>query len=157
MALKLPSGSRLTTLQISLRAVQITCALILLALYSYTLGALVNRGLHTPTDVRAVEGIVGITLGYALASLITLKFFPIRTFPAFVAIVLDVVFAATFIYVAVANKGGAGSCGGEVSTHFGKGKAGDKPKAKDGFMALPTYGDACRLLSAGLAISILMM
>lgn len=147
----------LRTLQTGLRALQLTAAIAVLAIYSYTLGALENRGLKTPTDVRAVEGVVGITVAYTLACIVLLRVFPTRTFPAFVLIVLDVVFAAAWIYVAVANGGGA-SCSGEVDTHFGKGKTDDDVEGKkDGFMALPNFGDACRLLTACLAIAILSM
>lgn len=153
-----PSGSPiLRTLQTGLRSLQLTAAIAVLAIYSYTLGALSNRGLSTPTDVRAVEGIVGITVGYAALCIVLLRIFPTRTFPAFVLIVLDVAFAASWIYVATANGGGT-SCSGEVNTHFGKGKAGDSIKGKsDGFMTLPSYGDACRLLTACLAIAVITM
>jgi hypothetical protein len=148
----------LRALQTGIRAVQLTSAVILLAIYSYTLGALSNRSLPTPTAVRAVEGIVGISVAYAAVCILLLRVFPTRTFPAFLLIVLDVAFAAAWIYVATANGGGAGSCSGEVRTHFGNGDAVDKVEGKSGgFMALPTYRDACRLLTACLAISIITM
>lgn len=148
----------LTNLQTGLRALQLTSSIIILAIYSYTLGALSNRGLDTSTAVRAVEGIVGISVGYALACIVLLRFVRTRTFPAFVLIVLDVAFAGAWIYVATANGNGAGGCSGEVKTYFGKGDAGDDVKGKDdGFMTLPSYGDACRLLAACLAIAILTM
>lgn len=147
----------LRTIQTCLRSLQLTAAVVVLAIYSYTLGALSNRGLSTPTGVRAVEGIVGITVAYALLCIVLLRVFPTRTFPAFVLIVLDVAFAASWIYVGTANGGGT-SCSGEVDTHFGKGKAEDDIKGKsDGFMSLPSYGDACRLLTACLAIAIITM
>ncbi|MBE3043563.1 hypothetical protein IMZ48_13530 [Candidatus Bathyarchaeota archaeon] len=147
----------LRTLQTGLRALQLTAAVAVLAIYSYTLGALANRGLKTPVNVRAVEGIVGVTVAYAIACTVLLRLFATRTFSAFVLIFFDVTFAAAWIYVAVANGGGA-SCSGEVETHFGKGKVEDDVKGEsDGFMALPKFGDACRLLTASLAISILSM
>lgn len=147
----------LTTIQTILRFLELAAAIAVLAIYSYTLGALSNRGLDTPTDVRAVEGIVGVTIAYILICLLLLRVSRTRTFPAFVLILLDVAFGAAWIYVATANGGGT-SCSGEVNTHFGKGKAGDGVKGKkDGFMSLPSYGDACRLLTACLAIAILTM
>ncbi|CAI4210254.1 unnamed protein product [Parascedosporium putredinis] len=152
-------GPVLKTTQTLLRSLQLTGAVVILAIYSYTLGALANRGLSTPTFVRAVEGIAGITVAYAIACLIANRFFAGRTFPSFINMILDVAFASAFIYVAVANRGGAGSCSGEVDTAFGKGDAADKVSDDDhgGFMALPKYGDACRLLAACLAVSILMI
>lgn len=148
----------LINLQTALRALQLTSSIIILAIYSYTLGALSNRGLDTSTAVRAVEGIVGISVGYAIACIVLLRVVRTRTFPAFVLMVLDVAFAGAWIYVATANGGGAGGCSGEVKTYFGTGDAGDDVKGKDdGFMTLPSYGDACRLLTACLAIAILTM
>ena len=147
----------LRALQTGLRSLQLTAAVAILAVYSYTLGALSNRGLPTPTDVRAVEGIVGATVAYTLLCIVLLRVFPARTFPSFVLIVLDVAFTAAWIYVAKANGGGT-SCSGEVNTHFGKGKAEDDVEGKSGgFMTLPSYGDACRLLTACLAIAIITM
>ncbi|PKS05276.1 hypothetical protein jhhlp_008648 [Lomentospora prolificans] len=152
-------GPALKTLQMALRSLQLTGALVILAIYSYTLGALANRGLSTPTFVRAVEGIAGITIAYTIACMVATRFFAGRTFPSFINMIFDVAFAAAFIYVAVANRGGAGSCSGEVDTAFGKGKSADKVDdgGNGGFMALPKYADACRLLTACLAIAILMI
>ena len=148
----------LLTLQTALRALQLTAAVAVLAIYSYTLGALSNRGLETSDDVRAVEGIVGVTVAYAIACIVFLRLFATpRPFPAFVLMFLDVTFAAAWIYVAVANRGGA-SCSGEVETPFGRGKVEDEVVGKnDGFMALPKFGDACRLLTASLAIAVFSM
>ncbi|SPN98935.1 uncharacterized protein DNG_01974 [Cephalotrichum gorgonifer] len=148
----------LNKLQIALRSLQLATSFVVLAIYSYTLGALSNRSLPTGTSVRAVEGIAGISVGYAIACIILVRLARTRTFPAFVLIVLDVAFAAAWIYVASANGGGAGSCSGKVKTHFGTGEAGDDIKGKTGgFMALGTYGDACRLLTACLSMAILII
>lgn len=154
------ASALLRTLQWALRALQLTSAALILAMHSYTLAALSNHSLPTPTAVRAVEGISGVAAAYALASLLVVCCLAGRfTFTSFVAVVLDFAFAAAFIYVAVANGGdSAGGCAsGTLRTHFGKGKAGDRPKGKGGFTALPTFGSACRLQAACLAIAILCM
>ena len=152
-------GPALKTLSTVLRSLQFAGATIILAIYSYTLGALANHGLSTPTFVRAVEGIAGITIAYAIICMVVTRFFAGRTLPSFINMIFDTAFGATYIYVATANRGGAGSCSGEVDTAFGKGKSGDKVDdgGHGGFMALPKFGDACRLLTACLAISIVMM
>ncbi|OAA66100.1 hypothetical protein ISF_03938 [Cordyceps fumosorosea ARSEF 2679] len=145
----------LKTLQWLIRSVQLLCSVIILGIYSYLLAALSNHNLPTPTKVRAVEGIVGVAAAYALLGLLLLCCLAGRTLTSFAAMCLDFAFLCAYIFVAVANKDGAGSCTGEVTTVFGKGKAGDTLDAGGGFTKIPSYRSACKLETACLAIAII--
>jgi hypothetical protein len=157
-----PKTPALKGLQFTLRALQLTASMILLSLDSYLLAALSNHGNTIPTSLRAAEGIAGITVAYVLLCILSLRFSPHvgRMLSSFASMVLDVVFGSAAIYLATTNGyGGAGKCSKEdVSTPFGTGKTGDKPESKkDGFVAIPTFGDACRIGSAGLAVSVILI
>lgn len=150
------SGSALRLLQLTLRSVLLVSAALILAVYSYFLAALSNHKLPTPTEVRAVEGIAGSAVLYSFLALLLLCCVPSGVRAASLgSLILDLAFAGAFIYVAVANKGGAGSCQGYVDTPFGKGKDGDTAEGSGGFTALPSFRTACKLQTACLAVSIL--
>lgn len=149
------SGFALKFLQWFIRGIQFCCCALVLSIYSYFLAALSNHDITIPTWVRAVEGISGVGVLYTLLGLLLLCCLAGHPFTAFVAMVLDVAFIGGFIYVATANKGGASSCSGSVSTPFGTGDAEDTPTSnKDGFTKLPSYRTACKMESACLAVSI---
>lgn len=167
MTMMSPNPFRLP--QLVLRALILAASTVLLAIHSYFLAALASHSLSTPTNVRAAEGISGSAVLYALVALVLLFFSPAslrRTesetgtrHPAvsLAALVLNLAFASAFIFVAVANEDGTGSCSGDgVKTVFGEGKAGAKAKGENGgaFTALPTFGDACRMHKACLATAI---
>jgi hypothetical protein len=157
-----PKTPALKILQFTLRALQLTCSIILLSLDSYLLAALSNHGLSIPTSLRAAEGVAGITVAYVIMCILALRFSPHvgRMLSSFATMALDVTFASATIYLATTNGyGGAGKCGrDEVDGPFGKGKPGDKAESKkDGFVAIPTYGDVCRVGSAGLAVSVVLI
>ncbi|KAH7008141.1 hypothetical protein EDB80DRAFT_892605 [Ilyonectria destructans] len=137
-----------------IRGVQFACAALILAIYSYILAALSNHKLSISTKVKAVEGISGIAVIYTLSGLLLLCCLAGRTLSSFFAVILDVAFIGAFIFVAVANKDGSSGCTGTLDTPFGTGKAGSKPKASDGFTALPTFRSACKLQSACLAMAV---
>ncbi|KAJ6785298.1 hypothetical protein PWT90_01098 [Aphanocladium album] len=146
----------LKTIQWLIRLVQLLCGAIILGIYSYFLAALANHHLSTPTSVKAVEGIVGIAVAYALLGLLLLCCLAGHTLTSFTAMCIDFALLCSYIYVAVANKGGASSCSsGELNTVFGKGKAGDKLDAGGGFTKIPSYHTACKLETACLAIAII--
>lgn len=147
----------LKTIQWLVRSVQLFCGVIILGIYSYFLAALANHHLPSSTNVRAVEGIAGVAVGYALFGLLLLCCLAGRTLTSFVAMCLDFAFLCAYIFVAVANKGGAGSCTGEVNTVFGKGKDGDQLDAGGGFTKIPSYHTACKLETACMAIAIIAM
>lgn len=158
------TGTTLRALKLLLRAIQFLCAALILAIYSYFLAALANHSLPTPTSVRAVEGISGFAVLYSLVCILILCCFPraaaAHPFTSLVSMGLDVAFAAAFIYVVSANRGGAGSCSGYVETPFGNGDAesGKIENGSDGFTALPSsLGMACRLETACLAVGIIAL
>ncbi|EGX91425.1 hypothetical protein CCM_05583 [Cordyceps militaris CM01] len=145
----------LKTVQWLLRCVQLLCAVIVLGIYAYFLAALANHALPTPTNVKAVEGVAGVAAAYALLGLLLLCCLAGRTLASFAAMCLDFAFLCAYIFVAVANKGGAGSCTGDVTTVFGSGKAEDTLKAGPGFTKIPSYRTACKLQTACLSIAII--
>ncbi|UZP44440.1 hypothetical protein NXS19_012252 [Fusarium pseudograminearum] len=117
------SGTALKFLQWFIRGIQFACAALILAIYSYFLATLHNHDLSISNKIRAVEGISGIAVLYTAAALLLLCCLAGRTLSSLLAIILDIAFIGAFIYVAVANKGGASSCTGYLDTPFGRGKA----------------------------------
>lgn len=147
----------LKTLQWLVRSVQLFCAVIILGIYSYFLAALANHDLKTPTNVKAVEGIAGVAVAYALFGLLFLCCLAGRTLTSFIAMCFDFAFLCAYIFVAVANKGGAGKCTGTVNTVFGKGDADKTLDAGGGFTKIPSFHTSCKLETACLAIAIVAM
>ncbi|KAL2266403.1 hypothetical protein VTJ83DRAFT_5755 [Remersonia thermophila] len=136
------------------------CAIVVLALFSYFLATLGNSSLPTGTWVRAVEGIAGTAVGYTIIAGLLLSYFPGRSVPTFITMVFDVLFSAAFIYVAVANRGGSGSCStGEVDTAFGRGdvatnvRSEGTPGAGEDAGSLPSLRQACQMEKACLITS----
>ncbi|KAL2119338.1 hypothetical protein VTJ04DRAFT_6298 [Mycothermus thermophilus] len=144
----------LYSLQLLIRVLHGLCAVVNLCLFSYFLATLSSNSLTIGNWVRAVEGISGSAVGYALIAGFLLWRFPGRSVPTFVTMVFDVLFGAAFIYVAVANRGGSGSCSGEVNTVFGSGNAETNVRtegtegAGEGSESLPGLGPACRMQKA---------
>ncbi|KAL7625037.1 hypothetical protein AAE478_004251 [Parahypoxylon ruwenzoriense] len=143
------AGFALKLLQWFIRGVQFCCSALVLALFSYFLAVLTNRGLPIPTWARAVEGISGIGVLYTILGLLLLCCLAGHPFTSFIAIVLDVCFIGSYIYVAVSNRAGASSCTGEVDTLFGTGQASDLINDQH-----PTYRQVCQMETACLAVSI---
>lgn len=150
------AGIALRGLQFFLRAIQFCCAAIVLALFSYFLATLHNHNMPIGTWVRAVEGIAGAGVLYTIIALLMLCCVAGRSFPSFLMMVLDVAFVGGFIYIAVANRGGASTCNGQVDTAFGKGNADTNvvDNSNGGFLALPSLRQACKMQTACLAVSI---
>jgi hypothetical protein len=151
------TGLSLKFIQWFIRGIQFCCAAIILAIYSYFLATLHNHNLPIATSLRAVEGISGAGTLYTLLALLMLCCLAGHTFTAFIAVVLDICFIGAFIYVAIANKNGAGSCNGVLDTPFGKGQSSSTIDANNGFTKLPSFHTACRLQSACLAVAIIAM
>ncbi|KAK2590971.1 hypothetical protein QQS21_011330 [Conoideocrella luteorostrata] len=149
------SSLALKSVQWFIRGVQLLCAAVVLGIFSYFLAALHNHDLQIDTSIRAVEGISGAAVLYTLVGLLFLCCVAGLAFTSFIAIVLDFCFIGCFIYVAVVNKHGAGSCSGYVDTPFGAGQSGKKASGSDGFTALPSFHTACRLQTACMAVSII--
>lgn len=152
------SGLALKSLQWLVRGIQFLCAALILGVYSYFLAALHNHSLPIPTSARAVEGIAGAAVVYTLVGLILLCCVAGLLFTSAIAIVLDLAFVGAFVYVAVANRHGAGSCRGYLDTPFGSGRSGDTAEApSEGFTALPSFRTTCRLQTACMAVAIIAM
>ncbi|OTA92654.1 hypothetical protein M434DRAFT_396318 [Hypoxylon sp. CO27-5] len=143
------AGFALKLLQWFIRGVQFCCSALILALFSYFLAVLTNRNLPIPTWTRAVEGISGIGVLYTLLGLLLLCCLAGHPFTSFIAIVLDICFIGSYIYVATVNRAGASSCTGVVDTPFGTGNAEDLVNNQH-----PTYRQACQMETACLAVSI---
>ncbi|KAF2262380.1 hypothetical protein CC78DRAFT_554597 [Lojkania enalia] len=152
-------GAALKLFQTFLYAVEFCCAGIILGIYSYFLSVLADRDLPIYTWAKAVEGISGAAVIYTIFAVLLTCFLGGKTFFAFLAIVLDVLFCGGFVAMAVLTRDGAHSCSGNVDTPLGNGPS----DAKQGFSSSNqgdqvTYsvslGTACRLNSACFAVSI---
>lgn len=153
------SGFALKLVQWFNRGIQFACCGLILALTSYFLAAMSNHSIAIPTHIRAVEGISGIGVLYTATGILLVCCLAGFTLTSFIAIVLDIAFVGAFIFVATVYKDGAKGCSGDdVDTVFGSGNADAKvSSARDGGIALPTYGTACRMESANLAVAIVAM
>lgn len=151
------SGLALKGLQWFIRGVQFCCAAVVLALYSYFMASLSNRNLPIANWIKAVEGISGIAVLYTIAGLLLLWCFAGRRVTSFLAMVLDVAFIGGFIFIAWANRGGANSCNGIVSTPYGTADADTniQPNGDTGYTGLPSFRQACRLQTACFAVSLI--
>lgn len=152
------SGFCLAAAQWLVRIIQFCCAAIVLALFSYFLATLNNHDMHIGIWVRVVEGISGVGVVYTVLTFIFICCASGRRFPSFIMMVMDVLFIAGFVYIAVVNRGGASSCTGEVDTVFGKGNA-DTNELVDNddniFTKVPSLRQACKMETATLAVSII--
>lgn len=138
-------------LQWLIRGIQFGCCAVGLALYSYFLAEAARHDIQIPKWVRAIEGITGVGVVYTFLGLLLLCCLAGHPFTSFIAIVLDIAFVGAFIYVAQANRGGAGSCTGQVTTPLGDGDA--KETADD----LPSYKILCQMETAVFATALVAM
>lgn len=158
----LVKGGALRLLQTALYALLFLCAAIILGIYSYFLSVLADRNLSIATWEKAVEGLSGAaTLYLIFATILTCCLGGISFF-AFLAIVLDVLFAGAMIAIAIMTRHGADSCRGYVRTPLGDGQS----SLKNGFGGSTnsnnrnvtysvTLGTACKLNTAAFAVSII--
>lgn len=150
--------------QTALYVILFLASAVILGFYSYFLAVLADRNQRIPTWEKAVEGISGAACLYLIfASVLTCCLGGIAVL-AFTAIVLDVLFAAAMVAVAVMTRHGAGSCSGVVNTPIGTGPASaTSGYGQGGFGAdggeNTTYkvhlGLACKYNSAAFACSII--
>jgi len=152
------SGPVLKGLQFFVRSVQFCCAALILAILAYFLATLAQHDLPVPTWVRAVTGISGAAVLYSalfgIALLCCVAGHPVSSF---LLMVLDVCFAGAFIYIATANRDGASSCHGQVTTPYGTGDAGTNVvngANGDGMSGLPSLRQACQMQTACLSVAI---
>ncbi|KAI1182491.1 hypothetical protein F5B17DRAFT_420134 [Nemania serpens] len=144
------SGLALKALQWFVRGIQFLSCAVVLALFSYFLAVASQHKFTIPVWSRAVEGISGVGVLYTLAGLLLLCCVAGHPFASAIAIILDIAFVGAFIYVAQANRGGAGSCTNTVNTVFGSRPATDRLGS-----GLPTYRQICQIHKAVLAVSII--
>lgn len=103
-------GVFLKVLSMILRALQFVAAIVILGIFSYFLVYLRDHHIEVLTWVRAVEGIAGIACVYTLVAFFLTCCLGSLAFFAFVAIVVDIVFAAAFIALTVLTDGGNTNC-----------------------------------------------
>ncbi|KAM7204329.1 hypothetical protein V8F33_001631 [Rhypophila sp. PSN 637] len=152
------AGTAFRMIQWFTRAVEFCCAVVILALFSYFLATLASNDLAVGQWIRAVEGIAGAAVLYTLLALLLL--FCVAGHPVLssIFIFLDICFIGAFIYIAAANRHGAGSCDGQVTTALGSGNANTSivDNGHGGVVTLdPNLHQACKMQSACLAVAIL--
>jgi hypothetical protein len=154
-------GTALKLFQTFLYAIEFCCAGIILGIYSYFLSVLADRNLPIYEWAKAVEGIAGAAVLYTIFAVLLTCFLGGKTFFAFLAVLLDVLFCGAFIALAVLTRDGAHSCTGQVETPLGIGNSADKQgfgsdnNQGDQYTYASSLGTACRLNSACFAVSIL--
>ncbi|KAM7217422.1 hypothetical protein V8F06_007171 [Rhypophila decipiens] len=152
------AGTALRMIQWFTRAVEFCCAVVILALFSYFLATLASNNLAVGQWIRAVEGIAGAAVLYTLVALLLLFCVAGHPFLSSIFIFLDICFVGAFIYIASANRHGAGSCDGQVTTALGTGNANTSivDNGHGGVVTLdPNLHQACKMQSACLAVAIL--
>ncbi|KAH9883546.1 hypothetical protein F4778DRAFT_630243 [Xylariomycetidae sp. FL2044] len=147
----------LKCLQWIFRGLQFGCSVIVLGIWAYFLAAMVGHRIDISPGTKAVVGISGAGVLYTICGLLFICCCAGHPAPSFVSMVLDIGLAAAFIYVAIANRDGAGSCtSGTVHTVFGSGNSDDTAgDGGDGSVTnipsaaktagLPTFRLACQL------------
>ncbi|KAF2190819.1 hypothetical protein K469DRAFT_657447 [Zopfia rhizophila CBS 207.26] len=152
-------GAALKLIQTVLYVLEFCCAGLILGIYSYFLSVLADRDAPIYTWAKAVEGIAGAAVLYLIFAILLTCCLGGKAFFAFLAIILDVLFAGGFIAIAVLTRDGVHGCTGDVKTPLGNGPA----STKDGFRSENggdqiTYsvslGSACRLNTACFAVAI---
>jgi len=111
-------GAALKLFQTILYAIEFVCAAVILGIYSYFLSVLADRDAQIYAWVKAVEGISGAAVLYTLFAVLLTCCLGGKAFFAFVAIVLDVLFCAAFVVLAILTRDGAHSCTALVSPHL---------------------------------------
>jgi ABC-type multidrug transport system permease subunit len=94
------AGLALKSIQWFIRFVQFCCCAVVLALFSYFLAHLHRNNQPINNNLRAVEGISGLGVLYTLLALIFLCCVAGIIFTSAIAILLDILFAGAFIYIA---------------------------------------------------------
>ncbi|KAG5938988.1 hypothetical protein E4U59_003411 [Claviceps monticola] len=152
----------LKNLLCTIRSLQLLCAILVLAIFSYLQVALHEYGLKIDVDLRAVESISGAAVLYTLINMLCqccLAGGLVCMSP--LAVVLDVGFMAGFIFVAIVNKNGAGACRGYTDSAFGQGQGqlgdGTPWPNMDGLISHIGPHAACELQRASFFTSIIVI
>ncbi|KAI4266501.1 MAG: hypothetical protein L6R38_008700 [Xanthoria sp. 2 TBL-2021] len=96
-----------------LRCVELLGSILILGITSYWLALLTKRHDPIPTWMKAVEGIAGGAVLYTAFAVLLTFFLGGKTFFAFLAVLLDVLFVAGMVAIAVMTRGGTKSCSGD--------------------------------------------
>ncbi|KAG6102700.1 hypothetical protein E4U31_003269 [Claviceps sp. LM219 group G6] len=144
----------------TIRSLQLLCATLVLAIFSYLLVALHEYGLQIDVDLRAVEGISGAAVLYTLINMLSQCCLASGLgCMSPLAVVLDVGFMAGFIFVAVVNKNGARACRGYTDSPFDRDQGQSDDKASwpnmDGLNSHFRPHAACELQRASFFTSII--
>ncbi|PHH79299.1 hypothetical protein CDD80_5200 [Ophiocordyceps camponoti-rufipedis] len=152
-------GVALKSLQWLLRALEFICAAFILAVTSFFLFLLRNNSLRIPDSIRAIEGISGAAALYTIFAMLFVCCFGGHIMAAATAAALDLCFVGAFIYVAVVNRGGAGSCTSLQDTLYGQALAAQETAlaAETNTGPVPTLESVCILTKAVLAVAIIII
>jgi len=127
----------------------------ILALYSYFLSLESIHHQHISNKQRAVEGISGIAVVYSIAAILFTCCLGGKMIFALIGVVLDIVFAAGFIAIAVMTGNGATNCkGATVNTPLGNGPSNSHQIANGGIIN-PSLRTVCHMESACFAVAII--
>jgi len=151
-------GLALRGTQMFLYFIAFCCSAIILGFYSYFLSVQADRSGSIPRWEKAVEGISGAAVLYTIAATVLTCCIGGVSFFAFLGIVLDVLFAAAFIAVAVLTRDGAHSCtGSNVRSPLGSGPddQGSNGFDSDNVTYAVTNGTACRFNKASFSVAII--
>lgn len=129
---------------------------------SQFLSVLADRNIHIPTYEKAIEGISGAAVVYLIFAVCLTCCLGGIAFLAFIAMMLDVLFAGGMIAIAVLARNGADSCKGNVHTPIGNGPASSDhgyghfgAGAGDNLTYSVHLGLACRLNTAVFAVALI--
>ena len=152
-------GAALKLFQTILYAIEFCCAAIILGIYSYFLATLADRDLTIYTWAKAVEGMSGAAVLYTIFAVLLTCFLGGKSFFAFLAILLDLLFCGAFVAMAVLTRDGAHSCSGYVKTPLGNGQSRSKQGFDDArgqqqYTYSVSLGSACKMNKACFAVAI---
>jgi len=147
-------GTALKLVQTFLYTLAFCCGIIVLGLYSYFLATQSQHNVTIPAWQKAVEGISGAGVLYTIFAVILTCFLGGKTFFAFLAVVLDLLFTAGFIAIAVMTRHGTSCSKSQVQTPLG-----DGPRAshtgRQNAIYTPSLATACRLNTVSMAVAII--
>ncbi|KAK2763348.1 hypothetical protein FQN54_009984 [Arachnomyces sp. PD_36] len=151
------AGILLRFSNVILRALQLCTSVIIVGIFGYFIGVLVDHNAHIPRWVKAVEGLAGLAALYTLFGVLLTLFLGGKMFFAMLAVALDVCFIASFIAIAAMTRGGHRSCSGNVSTPIGSGPSSNSSGGlgRFGNRYRPNLSLACRLQKGVFALAII--
>jgi len=144
-------GTFLKLFQTILYAIEFCCAGIVLGIYSYFLAWLAHQNINIPQWEKAVEGLSGSACLYLIFAVLFTCCLGGKSFFAFIAIVLDILFCGAFVAIAVLTRDGTGTCSSNSYVHTPVGNGKGSVNLHDA----PTLSFMCRLNKTAFAVSII--